>query len=258
MKKIFIYMNKGGVGKSTITALTALTFSKLGYRTLILDLDTQNNVFGYLGGNKREIEYYFDDCLDKTTDISINDCIYSLGDNIDIVVSKDMEIIQKEIFHSPRIDTVIKNAMKDLKNKYDFVLFDAGSEKTELKTAVFLYIDYLLIPCETSYAGVKAVPDTLSYLIKLDMDIEKVLPIIPNRLDVRINEHKEALETLKEFIKQFNKNNNVNIKITEPIRTRNSISRCFHENENLFERDPDTAEMVIKSLRKVVKEIASK
>ena len=43
MKTIAVYHNKGGVGKTTLTVNLAASFSKKGFRVLLVDLDSQAN-----------------------------------------------------------------------------------------------------------------------------------------------------------------------------------------------------------------------
>ena len=54
MKTISIICQKGGVGKTTTVVNLATTFSTLGYKTLILDLDPQGNVSTYLNYDKND------------------------------------------------------------------------------------------------------------------------------------------------------------------------------------------------------------
>ena len=52
MKTISIICQKGGVGKTTTVVNIASVFSKLGYKTLIIDLYPQGNVSTYLNYDK--------------------------------------------------------------------------------------------------------------------------------------------------------------------------------------------------------------
>jgi cellulose biosynthesis protein BcsQ len=43
-KKIVFFNNKGGVGKTTLSYNTAVKFSEMGYKTVLVDLDPQCNL----------------------------------------------------------------------------------------------------------------------------------------------------------------------------------------------------------------------
>jgi chromosome partitioning protein len=49
MKKVCMVNGKGGAGKSTVTALLAMTLSSSGVKTAVLDLDNQGTVTNWLG-----------------------------------------------------------------------------------------------------------------------------------------------------------------------------------------------------------------
>jgi cellulose biosynthesis protein BcsQ len=43
-KKLVFLNNKGGVGKTTLAFNTAVKFAEKGYKTVLIDLDTQYNI----------------------------------------------------------------------------------------------------------------------------------------------------------------------------------------------------------------------
>ena len=47
---------KGGCGKSTVALNLAVCFSRMGYRTLAVDLDQQGNLSAALGANLNELK----------------------------------------------------------------------------------------------------------------------------------------------------------------------------------------------------------
>ena len=44
MKRIILYTGKGGVGKTTVAAATAVKCSQLGYKTLVLSTDPAHSL----------------------------------------------------------------------------------------------------------------------------------------------------------------------------------------------------------------------
>lgn len=84
MKTISIICQKGGVGKTTTVVNIASVFSKLGYKTLIIDLDPQGNVSTYLNYDKMS-ENHTDsiDLLEKKESIQPG----QISENLDILSS---------------------------------------------------------------------------------------------------------------------------------------------------------------------------
>ena len=49
MKKLAVFNNKGGVGKSTVSVQLSHGLAKLGYKVILIDLDGQNDSSLFLG-----------------------------------------------------------------------------------------------------------------------------------------------------------------------------------------------------------------
>ncbi|MCL1832310.1 MAG: ParA family protein, partial [Oscillospiraceae bacterium] len=54
MKKLAMFNNKGGVGKSTSAINVAHAMTRLGKKVLVVDCDTQQNTFFFFSGKKNE------------------------------------------------------------------------------------------------------------------------------------------------------------------------------------------------------------
>ena len=72
MKIVSFFNVKGGVGKTTLTILTAMTLSKEGSKVLIIDADTQANLTQFLYKVSHNDKTMFDGLIDN---ISAEDLI---------------------------------------------------------------------------------------------------------------------------------------------------------------------------------------
>ena len=98
MKKISIFNQKGGVGKTTSVVNIAVALAKLEKKVLVIDMDPQANTTTGLG-------------IDKyTEDDSIYDLFYELDDNIENEEDKSIEIENED---EENIDTTSKSLNKD-------------------------------------------------------------------------------------------------------------------------------------------------
>ena len=64
-KSIAIFNQKGGVGKTTLTILTAITLSKENSKVLIIDADTQANLTQFLYKVSHDDKTMFDGLADN-------------------------------------------------------------------------------------------------------------------------------------------------------------------------------------------------
>ena len=98
MKKISIFNQKGGVGKTTSVVNIAVALAKLEKKVLVIDMDPQANTTTGLGVDK------------YTDDDSIYDLFYELDDNIE---NEEYESIEIENEDEENIDTTSKSLNKD-------------------------------------------------------------------------------------------------------------------------------------------------
>ena len=106
--KIGITNLKGGVGKSTITQNLAVCFAHKGYKTAIIDTDTNQNSLAWYGARDKDLP------------------------DITVVGVTESEALTKSI----------DNLHKD----YDIVLIDGTPNLSKMATRIILTSDLLLIP----------------------------------------------------------------------------------------------------------------
>ncbi|GFR34796.1 ParA family protein [Thermobrachium celere] len=96
MKVVSIINNKGGVGKTTLTANIGAEIANRNKRVLLIDLDPQTNLtFSFIKVDlwksnfvkNRTIKFWFDLILDnKSSMVNFEDLIYRIN-NLDIIFS---------------------------------------------------------------------------------------------------------------------------------------------------------------------------
>ena len=136
MKKISIFNQKGGVGKTTSVVNIAVALAKLEKKVLVIDMDPQANTTTGLG-------------LDKYTDEdSIYDLFYELDDNIE---NEEDESIEIENENEENIDTTSKSLNKeaDEEKTNEEKEIDFSKYIKETESGVFL------IKSESSLSGLE-------------------------------------------------------------------------------------------------------
>lgn len=250
MKKIAIINRKGGVGKSTICVNLAHAFAKIGYKVLLLDLDSQNDSALFLGITKDRYKKTFFDLFDRHHQVDFQDCIINARENLDILPNEHIEQIDAELNKFSRIDCVFREKLKGLDNLgYDYLFVDCSPSRNKINDAVLCYTDHIIMPVQLQAASVRAVGNIYEYLADLYLPADLVRVVIPNMFNAVTNDSKENLD----FLQDFYRDQDI---LTEPIYTRTKISEAGKAGKTIFEYDPEAAEQFLKVFRKVVDSIA--
>ena len=110
--KIGITNLKGGVGKSTITQNLAVCFAHLGFKTVIVDTDTNQNSLSWFSARDNDLP------------------------NVNVVGVSESEALNKSV--------------DNLHHDYDIVLIDGTPNLSKMATRIILASDILLIPIRPS------------------------------------------------------------------------------------------------------------
>lgn len=246
MIKIAVLNNKGGVGKSTVSVQTAHGLSKLGHKVLLIDLDGQNDSSLFLGFSEEDYGKTIYDLFDRRYPASIQECIISARDNLDLMPSSHIEEINAEFHREPRLDIILKEKLKGIEQMdYDFVIIDCGPQRTRINDAVLCYVDKVIMPVQVEAASVRAVGNIYEHLADLRLDPDMIVLVIPNMYDQRTNDAKENLDFLKEYFSGKDI-------LSEPIYRRVKITEAGKVGKTVFEYDEEAAGQFFKILEKLV------
>lgn len=201
MKKISIFNQKGGVGKTTSVVNIAVALAKLEKKVLVIDMDPQANTTTGLG-------------IDKyTDDDSIYDLFYELDDNIENEDNKSIEIenedeenidrtskyLNKDADEEKEIDfskyiketesgvfliksesslsglevelvsldpvkrtQVLKNIVDKIDDSYDYIIIDCPPSLGLLSINALVASDSIIIPIQTEYYALEGVSELMN------------------------------------------------------------------------------------------------
>ncbi|WP_036942381.1 ParA family protein [Pseudobacteroides cellulosolvens] len=231
MKKIAVINNKGGVGKSTVSVQIAHGLALKGFKILLIDLDGQNDSSMFLGFTQDDYKNTFFDLINNRNCCTIEECIISARENLDLLPSMHIEQINSQFHRISRIDLVLNELLAGLESlRYDYVIIDCGPQRTKINDAVLCYVDNIVLPVQVEAASVRAIGNIYEYLADLRLDPDMISLVIPNMFDQRTNDSKENLEFLKEFF------SNSNI-LSEPIHRRIKLTEAGKLGKTVFEFD---------------------
>jgi len=189
-----IYNIKGGVGKTAASVNLSYLSSLDGYKILLWDLDPQGASSFYY-----EKELGNDASLKKiiTGKVELRDIILDTDyRNLDIIPSdfsyRHMDTILDQVKKSKKR---IKEALKDLKNEYDFIFLDCPPGISILAENIFHACDYILVPtvptplCERTYEQI------ISFFEEDELDASSVIPFF-SMVDARKSIHQNMMKKL--------------------------------------------------------------
>jgi chromosome partitioning protein len=197
LRKIALTNAKGGVAKTTSCVNLGAGLALLGYRTLLVDCDTQGQVAKSLGVHAGE-------GLGELVqgEAGLGDVQVEARENLFVIAGGSLSGAKRLISRRDmRSELVLSEALEDL-NGYDFVLLDTAPSWDVLNVNCLFYVDELLIPVSMEALALQGVGDLVSRVEQVQRYREdRVLKksIIPTFYDGRVSKSAEILEQLKRY-----------------------------------------------------------
>nr|WP_297783561.1 AAA family ATPase [uncultured Allomuricauda sp.] len=199
-KIIAIANQKGGVGKTTTTVNLAASLGVLEKKVLLIDADPQANATSGLGVDVDSIEKGTYQLLEHT--MSVDEVtIPTDSPNVDLVPAHiDLVAIEIELVDKDNREYMMKEALKNLGDKYDFVLIDCAPSLGLLTLNALTAADSVMIPIQCEYfalEGLGKLLNTVKSVQKIhnnDLDIEGMLLTM---YDSRLRLSNQVVEEVK-------------------------------------------------------------
>jgi len=159
---------KGGVGKTTTSVNVARGLALRGVRTLLVDADPQGNSTTGLGLDKTQIDSTLYDVLTAVADDPDERSweaatILSAAENLDLIpATLDLAGAEPMLLNAVGKESILKEALHPLKERYDAILIDAPPSLGLLTINVLCASDRLIVPMQCEYYALEG----LSQLLK--------------------------------------------------------------------------------------------
>jgi chromosome partitioning protein len=199
--RVQLFLNfKGGTGKTSISTSYAFRLAERGYRVLVLDLDSQGHATKCLGLEGSDFPRTLHEVLIRKTPIS--EVILETGmPGLSLVPSNlSMSTIDLALMPLSGREFRLRNALEQVKGKYDFIIMDAPPSFGLLNLNALMAAEDLIVPGLAdflSYDGLKLLFECIQGLEEdLSHQLENIF-IIVNSYNQTFKIAREALDALK-------------------------------------------------------------
>lgn len=206
MKKICIFNQKGGVGKTTTNINLCSYLAMEGYKVLTIDIDPQGNTTSGLGLDKRNLEFSMYDVL--TSNVTLKEVILKseLIQNLYIAPST-MELAgaEVEVINKAGRETILLEQIKEVEDKFDFIFIDCPPSLGVLTINALTAVDSVLIPIQCEFYALEGVGQLINTVQLVKKSLNKTLDIegvIMTMYDSRANLSNEVYEEVKKFFNE--------------------------------------------------------
>ncbi|MEL0643502.1 MULTISPECIES: ParA family protein [unclassified Olleya] len=180
-KIIAIANQKGGVGKTTTSVNLAASLGVLEKKVLLIDADPQANASSGLGINVENVDIGTYQLLEHTN--TAREAIVKTDTpNLDIIPAHiDLVAIEIELVDKDQREYMLKKALQDIKDDYDYILIDCAPSLGLLTLNALTASDAVIIPIQCEYfalEGLGKLLNTVKSVQKIhnpELDIEGLL-----------------------------------------------------------------------------------
>lgn len=204
-KKITIANSKGGVGKTTISAMLGYYLSKKGYNVLLVDLDPQSNTTKLISNTfyKEEVPDY-KTLYEGLESNDLESSIHKLNDTLDFIASSQNTVDVSTLLNKKNKYTLLKDQIKKFEANYDFIFYDVPPTIfTDFLNNALTASDHFIILTETSNFSFEGINDMYDTALRIHDNVNENLDF----MGILVNMREDDEQIISELDKQYDFSN---------------------------------------------------
>lgn len=227
-KTLCFYNFKGGTGKTSMCFQISSHLAFMGFNVLVVDSDPQGHLSTSMGFDQSQNLSHptLADVVSGLVDIRA--ATHSVYEGLDFIPANlsltKLEMILNDL---PKREERIKFLIEEVKNQYDFIIFDTNPNISVLNRNILVASDLVAIVCETqpySLNGLKLLmEDTQRFYENMRLQLPDIF-IIPNKYEDRSTNSAEAMSVLRQYYEKY-MIPNFAIRRSEDINTAAKLSK---------------------------------
>jgi chromosome partitioning protein len=249
MRVFAIAMQKGGVGKSTVTSNLGIILADRGERVLVVDADPQGHQSTSFGLRLPEDAVTLVDVLlDR---VSIRKAIMPVrpavrrGEEIvspalplHLVPSKlTLQVADAQLSGKPDGHHRMREALEEVREDYDYVLIDCPPNLGMLTTNALVAAERPIVPFQTEQLSYESFPQFLETFMTVRKYLHPQLKdpvLLPNMFQAQTVHHREVLAEARR--------NPFGFPVFEPIRRAIKAAEAVGLGKTIYEHDRTASE----------------